>query len=116
MSLQHRIDRPLAAIACGGTGGHLFPGLAVGQEFLQRGFDVLLLISPKEVDQDGVKPAVGMQIATLPASAFSRSHPLKFCADFGRSLLAAKSLYRARPPQVVLAMGGFMSAAPILAG
>ena len=47
--------RPLVAIACGGTGGHLFPGLAVGEQLLLHGCDVTLLISPKEVDQQAVQ-------------------------------------------------------------
>jgi len=108
--------KPLMALACGGTGGHLFPGLAVGQEFLHRGGDVLLLVSEKEVDQQGVKSAVGMQVATLPAVAFSRAQGLRFFTAFWKSFSAARTLFRARPPQAVLAMGGFTSAPPILAG
>ncbi len=46
---------PLVAIACGGTGGHLFPGLAVAGQLQQRGCDVALLISTKDVDQQAVK-------------------------------------------------------------
>ena len=38
-------------IACGGTGGHLFPGIAVGLELQQLGHHVVLLISPKEIDR-----------------------------------------------------------------
>src|SRR5438552_18237640 len=108
--------KPLIAIACGGTGGHLFPGLAIGEEFLRRGCDVALLISAKEVDQQGAKSAAGMEVVTLPAVAFSRSHPLQFCAGFWKSFVAAKRSFRSRPPQAVLAMGGFTSAPPVLAG
>ncbi len=109
-------SKPLMALACGGTGGHLFPGLAVGHEFLDRGGDVLLLVSEKEVDQQGVKSAVGMQVATLPAVAFTRAQVLRFFIAFWKSFRAAKTVFRSRPPQAVLAMGGFTSAPPILAG
>ena len=48
---------PFVAIACGGTGGHLFPGLAVAGELKQRGCRTALLISPKDIDQQAVKSA-----------------------------------------------------------
>ncbi|MGI8965337.1 MAG: glycosyltransferase, partial [Limisphaerales bacterium] len=48
---QPENKRPHTAIACGGTGGHLFPGLAVAEELARRDCSVTLLISPKEVDQ-----------------------------------------------------------------
>ena len=50
--------KPFIAIACGGTGGHLFPGLAVAGQLQVRGCDVALLISPKEIDQSAVKSAL----------------------------------------------------------
>ena len=40
-------------IACGGTGGHLFPGIAVAQELRSLGHRPLLLISRKQVDAAG---------------------------------------------------------------
>jgi len=49
---------PFVAIACGGTGGHLFPGLAVAAELQNRGCKIALLISPKEIDQQAVKFAL----------------------------------------------------------
>ncbi len=58
---------PSIAIACGGTGGHLFPGVAVGEQLRARGCDVTLMISPKEVDQQAVKSISGMELVTLPA-------------------------------------------------
>ena len=108
--------KPLVAIACGGTGGHLFPGVAVGEQLLLRGCDVTLLVSPKEVDQHAVTSALGMKVATLPAVGMTRGKFLQFAAGFWNSYRAAKQLFRERPPQAVLAMGGFTSAPPVLAG
>jgi len=107
---------PFVAIACGGTGGHLFPGLAVAEELKKRGCTVALLISPKDVDQQAVKSATGMEIFTLPAVALQNRNYFSFGRSFWQSWRAAKKIFQARPPQAVLAMGGFTSAPPILAG
>jgi UDP-N-acetylglucosamine--N-acetylmuramyl-(pentapeptide) pyrophosphoryl-undecaprenol N-acetylglucosamine transferase len=113
--MQKRESAPLVAIACGGTGGHLFPGLAVGEELFQRGCDVTLLISPKEVDQQAVRAASGMRIATLPAVGLVRGNLAGFLKGFYVSYRAAKQLFAERAPKAVLAMGGFTSAPPVLA-
>ena len=65
--MQRPTNKPKVAIACGGTGGHLFPGIAVAEELMIRGASVTLLVSPKEVDQQAVKGVRGAQVATLPA-------------------------------------------------
>ncbi len=106
---------PRIAIACGGTGGHLFPGLAVAGQILARGGSVTILISPKDVDQQAVKSAHGLEVVTLPAVALQRGRRLAFVLGFGRSLAAARRLFKARRPDAVLAMGGFTSAPPVLA-
>ena len=103
------------AIACGGTGGHLFPGLAVAEHLRARGCRVTLVISPKEVDQQGVKAAAGMEILTLPAVGLNRGGELAFLQGFLRSYRAAKRSFLPDPPAGALAMGGFTSAPPILA-
>ncbi|MEO7300340.1 MAG: undecaprenyldiphospho-muramoylpentapeptide beta-N-acetylglucosaminyltransferase [Verrucomicrobiota bacterium] len=107
---------PFIAIACGGTGGHLFPGLAVAEALVQRDCDVVLLISPKDVDQQAVKSAVGMEVVTLPAVGLTRGGLFGFLTGFWKSRRAAKMFFRQRAPQAVLAMGGFTSAPPVLAG
>jgi UDP-N-acetylglucosamine--N-acetylmuramyl-(pentapeptide) pyrophosphoryl-undecaprenol N-acetylglucosamine transferase len=108
--------QPWIAIACGGTGGHLFPGLAVADVFLARGCRVQVLISPKEVDQRAVKSGAGLQVAVLPAVALTRGALGEFGRGFWNSFLAARNLFRSQRPQAVLAMGGFTSAPPVLAG
>ena len=107
---------PFVAIACGGTGGHLFPGLAVAEELQKRGCNIALHISPKEIDEQAVKAANGMQIFTLPAVALQDRNYFSFVRSFWKSWRAAKKIFQARPPHAVLGMGGFTSAPPILAG
>ena len=114
--MQNQNSAPRVAIACGGTGGHLFPGVAVAAELRRRGCAVTLLISPKEVDQTAVKGATDFQIATLPAVGLSRGGGLAFVRGFARSYRAASRLFKTERPEAVLAMGGFTSAPPVLAG
>lgn len=107
---------PLVAVACGGTGGHLFPGLAVAEELMLRGCDTVLLVSPKDVDQQIVKSAGGLEFATLPSIGMTRGQRLQFIVGFFKSYRAAQRLFALRRPAAVLAMGGFTSAPPIMAG
>jgi UDP-N-acetylglucosamine--N-acetylmuramyl-(pentapeptide) pyrophosphoryl-undecaprenol N-acetylglucosamine transferase len=103
-------------IACGGTGGHLFPGLAVGQELRQRGCAVTLMVSPKDVDQQAIQSITGMGIVTLPAVGLSTARLLSFTRGLWRSYRLASSCFAQRPPKFVLAMGGYISTPPIIAG
>jgi UDP-N-acetylglucosamine--N-acetylmuramyl-(pentapeptide) pyrophosphoryl-undecaprenol N-acetylglucosamine transferase len=130
---------PFIAIACGGTGGHLFPGLAVAEQLQHRDCTVALLISPKDVDQQAVKFALErrapsrpesenspqfaeavlgapLEVFTLPAVALQNRNYFSFARSFWQSWRASRKIFQSRPPQAVLAMGGFTSAPPILAG
>jgi UDP-N-acetylglucosamine--N-acetylmuramyl-(pentapeptide) pyrophosphoryl-undecaprenol N-acetylglucosamine transferase len=104
-----------AVIACGGTGGHLFPGLTVAEVLLRRGCRVMLLISSKEVDRHAVERVTGMDLCVLPAVGLKRGGEVAFIRGFMHSYRAARTLFQTRPPQAALAMGGFTSAPPILA-
>jgi UDP-N-acetylglucosamine--N-acetylmuramyl-(pentapeptide) pyrophosphoryl-undecaprenol N-acetylglucosamine transferase len=107
------------AIACGGTGGHLFPGLAVAEELRQRGHDTLLLVSPKQIDADALKGAGEQQSRALPGIGWPGFlSPRVF--TFGRSLFDSwrecGEVYREFQPTAVVGMGGFTSAIPLLLG
>jgi len=108
-----------AVIACGGTGGHLFPGLAVAQALEERGHEIMLFVSEKEIDTLALKghpefrfeklPSVGLPTVISPAF-------IRFIRRSWESLSLCKDIYRKFKPSVVLGMGGFTSTAPILAG
>jgi UDP-N-acetylglucosamine--N-acetylmuramyl-(pentapeptide) pyrophosphoryl-undecaprenol N-acetylglucosamine transferase len=106
---------PFVAIACGGTGGHLFPGLAVAGELKKRGCKIALLISPKDVDQQAVKSAQGFEVFTLPAVGLQNWNYFSFAKSFWKSFCAARKIFKQNKPDAVLAMGGFTSAPPVLA-
>jgi UDP-N-acetylglucosamine--N-acetylmuramyl-(pentapeptide) pyrophosphoryl-undecaprenol N-acetylglucosamine transferase len=105
----------MIAIACGGTGGHLFPGVAVGEQLVQRGCAVTLVISPKDVDQRAVNAISGMASLTLPAIGLTRGSEFAFLRAFINSYRTAQNAFVRRPWQAALAMGGFTSAPIILA-
>lgn len=112
--MSNRNPSPFVAIACGGTGGHLYPGLAVAEQLSNRGCSVTILISPKEVDQQAVKPQ-GIESLTLPAVALQSGQRFAFLRGFWQSWRSARKFFSTRRPQAALAMGGFTSAPPILA-
>jgi UDP-N-acetylglucosamine--N-acetylmuramyl-(pentapeptide) pyrophosphoryl-undecaprenol N-acetylglucosamine transferase len=106
------------AIACGGTGGHLFPGLAVAEELRQRGHDTLLLVSPKQIDAIALQGAGEQQARTLPGIGWPGLSPRIF--SFGMNLVKSwrecSRVYRDFQPTAVVGMGGFTSAVPLLLG
>ena len=106
-------------IAAGGTGGHLFPGLAVGEVFLARGHEVMLLISEKEIDSLATQGRTEFRIERVRGVGMQSKSPgalVKFALQFRAGLNQVKALYHDYQPNAVLGMGGFTSTAPILAG
>jgi UDP-N-acetylglucosamine--N-acetylmuramyl-(pentapeptide) pyrophosphoryl-undecaprenol N-acetylglucosamine transferase len=112
---QHKASNPHVAIACGGTGGHVFPGIAVAEMLRDQGCTVTLLVSPKTVDQWAVTSESDLDVATIPAVALNRGELRAFLRGFWESYRAVRQLFKARRPQAMLAMGGFTSAPAVLA-
>src|SRR5690349_11636616 len=108
-----------AVIACGGTGGHLFPGIAVAEVLQDRGHEVMLLVSEKDIDAVALSGRTNFLVEKLPMvglpSPFSPAF-FGFTRRFAESLSLCRSIYRKFNPHVVLGMGGFTSTAPVLAG
>ena len=99
-------------IAGGGTGGHLFPGIAIAQEFsASQGAAVTFLTSPKAVtarilERYGFPWEVIASRALKGQGLLSRVRTL--CSLPG-SVREAKARLRALAPQLVLGMGGYAS-------
>lgn len=102
-------------VACGGTGGHLFPGLAVAEILQERGYACTLVVSPREVDQIALRGYDPDEVLSLPAVGLTSGKIGAFVRGFWESYKQARRSFRDRPPTAVLAMGGFTSAPPVLA-
>jgi UDP-N-acetylglucosamine--N-acetylmuramyl-(pentapeptide) pyrophosphoryl-undecaprenol N-acetylglucosamine transferase len=98
-------------IVCGGTGGHLTPGIAVAQKLQLSGHDVLLATSEKAVDKCLSSNYTYLRFITLPGTGLSW-RPIRFLyflMQFLRSLFISLKLLGKRRIDVVLAFGGYIS-------
>ena len=106
-------------IACGGTGGHLFPGIAVGEALRARGHQVMLLISEKKVDSEASAKYTHLHFRPLPAVAKPPTLSLRmlpFLWKLWGSIGQCKQVIREFQADAVLGMGGFTSLPPVYAG
>ena len=97
------------AIACGGTGGHTFPGLATGKAFLRRGCDVEVLAAGREIEAATLKGWDGRVFKTGARPGLKNGHHL--VAAVVRTLRH----FRRERPDALLAMGSYASLPPVLA-
>jgi UDP-N-acetylglucosamine--N-acetylmuramyl-(pentapeptide) pyrophosphoryl-undecaprenol N-acetylglucosamine transferase len=58
-------------ISCGGTGGHLSPGIALAEGLAERGHAATLLISEKKVDARLIEKYPHLSFARMPGSETS---------------------------------------------
>jgi UDP-N-acetylglucosamine--N-acetylmuramyl-(pentapeptide) pyrophosphoryl-undecaprenol N-acetylglucosamine transferase len=108
-----------AIIACGGTGGHLFPGLAVAEVMKDRGHEILLFVSEKDIDTQALKSHPEFRSERLPSiglPSFLSPAFVTFLRRMWESISRCREVYRRNPPGIILGMGGFTSIAPVIAG
>lgn len=104
-------------LAGGGTGGHIFPALAVGEELTARGWRVSFAGSGTGLEAR-IVPERGIPFHPLPARPLVGKGPVakvRSLATLGRSAFAASGLLRRIGAQVVLGTGGYASG-PALVG
>ncbi len=103
----------------GGTGGHVFPALAVAAALRTRnsGREITFLGTEKGVEAQAV-PAAGYPLHTIAARGFRGAgwgEKARSLWLLGQAMLASKRLIRKLDPNVVFSIGGYASAGAVLA-
>ena len=106
-------------IAGGGTGGHVFPGLALAEELRRRrpGRPVAWIGARGGIEERLV-PRAGIPLAVLPMSGLARVGALDRALALARALFATLRLagrFLAERPALVVGVGGFASGPAVLA-
>lgn len=105
-------------IACGGTGGHLFPGIAVAQQLKQMGHKPTLLISCKDVDAHASAQYGDLDFMTIQAVAMPKLFSTKifgFAWKLFQSVRQCRKILKKTQADAVVGMGGFTSLPPVYA-
>ncbi|MGQ7793545.1 undecaprenyldiphospho-muramoylpentapeptide beta-N-acetylglucosaminyltransferase [Faunimonas sp. B44] len=105
-----------ALLVAGGTGGHLFPALALREALLARGWRVRLATDPRVGDfVEGVPPEERHVVHAAALSGGSPAAILRSMATMGRGLLQSRRLMRAVSPRIVVGFGGYPTVPPLIA-
>lgn len=105
-------------IVCGGTGGHLTPGIAIAEELLERGHHCSLVVSRKKVDARLIQNYPTLEFVDAPGAPFAW-HPVKLLKFIWLQLTAfffALRLLSRIKPDLILGFGGFVTAGIALPG
>lgn len=97
-------------VACGGTGGHTFPGLAVARELKARGHEVVVWASGRSIEGSVMKAWDGETFST-GAKPLSVRNGLAILF----SVLRCRREMKRFAPHALLAMGSYASLPPVWA-
>ena len=109
--------RPVMILA-GGTGGHVFPALAVARELKQRGVPVIWVGTERGIEAR-VVPSAGFSLALVHVQGLRGKGMKQYLrAPFiiAKAMLEGLKIIRKYKPCAVLGMGGFVSGPCALVG
>lgn len=112
MSTQAVTKRPMILVMAGGTGGHIFPGLAVAENLQQQGWDVHWLGTADRMEAD-VIPAHNIDISFINIAGLRGKgikSLIKTPFKIIHSVIQSIKVINKVKPDVVLGMGGYASA------
>lgn len=101
-------------LCAGGTGGHMFPAMALAHDLVSRGVDVVFLTDSR--GQRFLTDVTDMTVhvissATLPKGVFGK---IKGVLNLGRGYLQSRVLMSKYAPKIVVGFGGYPSLPPMV--
>ncbi len=110
--VSHEAKRPTILVMAGGTGGHIFPGIAVAEELVKKGWKVHWLGTAERMEAE-IVPKNGYPISFINIAGIRNKGwqtwlktPFKILQSVMQSIQVLKEV----KPDVVLGMGGYASA------
>jgi UDP-N-acetylglucosamine--N-acetylmuramyl-(pentapeptide) pyrophosphoryl-undecaprenol N-acetylglucosamine transferase len=104
-------------VAGGGTGGHLFPGIALAEQLVARGARVTFVGTASGIEARAI-PAAGLPLRLIPGGQVRGggvARALRGVARTGLGVVHAFGVLRALDPALVVGVGGYASVAAVLA-
>jgi len=113
---KDELENDCIAFTGGGTGGHIYPGLAVIEELRRLGFKgrIAWIGSEKELDRS-IVTGQGIEYHAIPSGKFRRELSLRNISDLGRVASAyfrARALLKDIGPSILFSKGGYVSVPP----
>ncbi|HNT44848.1 MAG TPA: glycosyltransferase, partial [Syntrophorhabdaceae bacterium] len=107
-------------ISAGGTGGHIFPGIAVAETLMGRGGDNSVLFIGTPYGLEGrIVPDAGFRLRLIEAHQFLGRSPIHKAVTILRMMkgvIMCLKILKEERPDAILGMGGFTSVPVIVAG
>jgi len=110
--------KKLILISGGGTGGHVFPALAVAEQLKLMGHDNVCWIGSRKGIEKSIVKRWGIPFVHVPSGKLRRYLSLENLSDLFRvaaGLMRSIAVLRKLRPAVVFSKGGFVTVPPVLA-
>jgi len=100
-------------LAGGGTGGHLFPGVAIAEEILRRkpNASIMFVLAGRETERQILAryPAFRQTVIASPRSSTSPADKMLMLPSLAVAVLRARGLLRRFDPHIIIGLGGYAS-------
>jgi UDP-N-acetylglucosamine--N-acetylmuramyl-(pentapeptide) pyrophosphoryl-undecaprenol N-acetylglucosamine transferase len=105
-------------LAGGGTGGHIYPALALARHLRDAGGNEVLFVGTERGMEKDIVPSAGFELETIPVIGLERRLSPKLGKGVllaGRGMFQARQILRSFRPDVVVGTGGYVAGPVVLA-